>query len=69
MVSGNADLGSSFLLLLLSRDSAQLFEPEAVVKMQGEGTIRWAYSWKLQLPQKIKGGGAFRGGEEREAEL
>lgn len=48
MMSGNTDLGSNlssvFSTASLSRDSAQLFEPETVGKKQGEGTVRSTHS-------------------------
>lgn len=55
---GNANLGSFSSIMsptaALSRDSAQLFEPETVGKVQGEATIRLADSWKLQSPEQVK---------------
>lgn len=69
-MSGNTDLGSNlssvFSTASLSRDSAQLFEPETVGKKQGEGTVRSTHSWKLQLPEKVK---VCFWGEEGETEL
>lgn len=57
ILGGNADLSSILSIMsptaALSRDSAQLFELETVGKMQGKGTIRWADSWKLQLPEQV----------------
>lgn len=66
MVSGNTDLGSNlssmFSTASLSRDSAQLFEPETLGNTQGEGELT-AESCSYQ--EKF----AFGGGEGGKAEL